>query len=64
MPKSIKEALKHKGWSKVVKCEFDALQRNETWILVPPLINRKIIDNKWLFRVKELAYGSLGLKKS
>lgn len=37
-----------------MKCEYEALMRKNTWCLVPAPPRRKIIDNKCLFRVKEL----------
>lgn len=32
--------------------EFDALQRNNTWNLVPPTSSMNIVGSKWVFRVK------------
>lgn len=51
-PKTVKEALKDKGQFAAMKNEFEALVRNNTWVLVPSLKERKIIDNKWPFSGK------------
>lgn len=51
---TLKEALKDKVQYQAMKCEYEALMRKNTWCLVPAPPRRKIIDNKCLFRVKEL----------
>lgn len=47
-----------------MKSKFDALVKDKTWILFSPPNDRKIIDNKWAFRVKELADGQLDKLKA
>lgn len=42
-----------------MKAEFDALILNNTWSLVPFHDNMHIVDNKWIFRFKYNAYGSI-----
>jgi hypothetical protein len=32
--------------------EFQALQRNQTWRLVPPPKGKNLIDYKWVYKVK------------
>lgn len=39
--------------------EFQALQRNDTWRLVPPVSGANITDSKWVFKVKKHADGSI-----
>ena len=39
--------------------EFQALQRNNTWHLVPLVSGVNIIDSKWVFKVKKHADGSI-----
>ncbi|KAK1647556.1 hypothetical protein QYE76_065361 [Lolium multiflorum] len=39
--------------------EFQALQNNGTWQLVPPRSGVNIIDSKWIFKVKKHADGSI-----
>ena len=39
--------------------EFDALQKNGTWCLVPRKPGINIIDSKWVFKVKHRADGSV-----
>lgn len=35
-----------------MKKEYDTLQENTTWILVPRPINKKVLTNRWVFRTK------------
>lgn len=35
-----------------MKEEFEALQWNHTWSLVPPKIAGKVASNKWIYRMK------------
>ena len=37
--------------------EFDALIRNDTWELVPPVSVQNIVGCKWIFRIKRLPNG-------
>lgn len=39
--------------------EFQALVKNDTWTLVPPSPNLNIVGNKWIFRIKRGADGSI-----
>ena len=39
--------------------EFDALLKNQTWVLVPPSTAKNIIGCKWVFRLKRKADGSI-----
>ena len=39
--------------------EIHALQRNNTWRLVPPPSGVNIIDSKWVFKVKKQVDGSI-----
>lgn len=51
-PTSVKVALQDPKWFLAMKEEFKALQRNHTWTLVPPETASKIVENKWVYRVK------------
>ncbi|KAH9679450.1 retrovirus-related pol polyprotein from transposon RE1 [Citrus sinensis] len=63
-PDTIQEALKDKNWYKAMKEEYEALIRNETWSLVPPPAEYKIVGNKWVFRVKQNSDGSIAKYKA
>lgn len=40
-------------WKKAMREEFDSLIKNETWILIERPPNVKIVDNKWVFKIKQ-----------
>ena len=44
--------------------EYQALLRNNTWELVPAAKNQNIVSNKWVYRVKYKANGSLDKYKT
>jgi hypothetical protein len=39
--------------------ELQALQSNGTWTLCPRPPNQHIISNKWVYRIKQLANGTI-----
>ena len=44
--------------------EYDALLRNETWHLVPPLPSQNVIDCKWVYKVKQKSDGTVDRYKA
>ncbi|WVZ62530.1 hypothetical protein U9M48_012269 [Paspalum notatum var. saurae] len=58
-PKTHKEALKFQQWRQAMDAEFQALQKNQTWTLVPPKKGINLIDCRWIFKVKRKADGSV-----
>ncbi|GAB2285990.1 hypothetical protein Dimus_039741 [Dionaea muscipula] len=40
-------------WIAAMDEEFDSLQKNQTWELVPPPEGRKLVGCKWIFKIKE-----------
>ena len=51
-PSSVAEALNNHKWKQAMQEEFSALMRNQTWCIVPPEQNIKLVGNKWIYRVK------------
>lgn len=58
-PSTITDALNDKEWIQAMTEEFQALQRNKTWTLVPLPPNRKATECKRVFRRKENADGTV-----
>lgn len=52
VPTSVRQALRDSNWLAAMKLEFDALQHNQTWTLVPRPPGARIITGKWVFRHK------------
>lgn len=54
-PENYKEAVKSEfcsQWKAAMKDEFDSLIKNNTWVLVEKPANQRIVDNKWVFKIK------------
>lgn len=58
------QALVDPKWFNAIKEEFDSLQANQTWTLVQPSTPVKVIDNKWVFRIKYNIDGSISRYKA
>ena len=57
-------ASKSPHWHCAMNLEFDALLKNCTWNLVPPLPTQNTIGYKWVFRIKRHAVGTVELYKA
>ena len=44
--------------------DFNALQRQQTWILVPPHSTQNLVDYKWVFKVKHNSDGPIARHKA
>lgn len=63
-PITLTQALKHPSWRTAMQEEFDALQRNQTWSLVPSSEAPNLIGFKWVYRTKYKSDGSILLTKA
>jgi hypothetical protein len=59
IPRSVRAAVKDPYWYAAMKQEFDALQVNKTWTLVPRPPGARIITGKWVFKHKMNPDGTL-----
>lgn len=60
-PETYEQAMKseeREKWKNAMDKEMTAHKDNETWKLVPLPKNAKLIDNKWVFRIKTDANGN------
>ena len=64
VPSSVSEALTDSNWKKAMMDEYQALLKNNTWELVPAADNHHIVSNKWVYRVKYKADGTLDKYKA
>jgi hypothetical protein len=58
-PRDHQETLMDARWTFAMDKEFDALQKNQTWHLVPQKDRANIIDCKWVYKVKQNVDGSI-----
>jgi hypothetical protein len=63
-PYDFRVALASPHWRIAMEAECTALQKNETWRLVPPCSGVNIIDCKWVFKIKRQADGSIDRYKA
>ena len=47
------------SWCQAMNEEFTALQQNDTWELVPYNPSMNILPNKWIFKIKKKADGTV-----
>ena len=58
------QAIKDSKWRHAMNLEFDALLKNQTWKLVPPVKAKNVVGCKWVFRIKRKADGSIDWYKA
>jgi hypothetical protein len=64
VPNKVQDALCDPKWSKAMEEEMEALQKNDTWELVPPPYGKKTVGCRWIFTVKHNADGSVSRYKA
>jgi hypothetical protein len=58
-PSHYSEAAQDAKWRDAMDAEFSALQKNETWTLVPQQAGQNVIGSKWVYKVKYKPDGSV-----
>ncbi|KAG7599793.1 Retrotransposon Copia-like N-terminal [Arabidopsis suecica] len=58
-PKTVKEALKHPGWTAAMGEEIDTCHVTKTWSLVPKPAKINLLGCRWIFKTKINADGTL-----
>lgn len=61
-PKSYEEAISSSEsthWKNAMDDEYNSLLQNHTWDLVQEPTNQKVIDNRWVFKVKQNTDGTI-----
>jgi hypothetical protein len=59
VPTTVRGALADPQWRRAMEEEYDALQANHTWDLVPRPHGTNVVTGKWIFKLKLHADGSL-----
>lgn len=59
IPSNVQEALNDPKWIQAITEEMKALQKNDTWILVPLPKGKKRVGCRWVFSIKHKADGSI-----
>jgi hypothetical protein len=63
-PHSINDALGNSNWNYAMDLEYDALMKNKTWHLVPPMKGINVVGCKRVCKVKRKQDGSLDRYKA
>jgi len=63
-PVNVKAALRDDLWVQAMNQEFEAMQKNRTWHLVPLPKGKNIIGSKWVYKIKRKADGSVDRYKA
>ncbi|CAN1750243.1 Retrovirus-related Pol polyprotein from transposon RE1 [Linum perenne] len=63
-PTCFTKAHPHKHWREAMDSEFNALLDNNTWTLEPYTPDKKPIGNKWVYRIKKNADGTIARYKA
>ena len=58
-PTCFTTVVKDSNWRAAMNSKFDALLKNQTWVLVLPHTTCNVIRCKWVFRIKRNADGSV-----
>lgn len=64
VPQSVRSALLDPNWRAAMTEDFEALQTNNTWSLVPRPSGVNVVTGKWIFRHKLHPNGSLDRYKA
>lgn len=64
VPKSFKEAVKHKIWNDAMHTEVDAFEANDTWDVTTLPPGKKALTNQWLYSNKYNANGTIERRKA
>jgi hypothetical protein len=52
-PKSFEEAIQNPEWLKSMEKEMHALLENKTWVLTDLPKGKKLVKNKWVYKIKD-----------
>lgn len=63
-PTTVQQALSSIHWTEAMQQEYQALQANKTWSLVPLPPHKRAIGCKWIFRIKENPDGTINKYKA
>ncbi|XP_019258757.1 PREDICTED: uncharacterized protein LOC109236973 [Nicotiana attenuata] len=63
-PQYYQQAVSHPAWQQAMMKEFEALEANHTWDIVPLPPHKKAIPCKWVYKIKQKSDGSIDRYKA
>ncbi|XP_060201819.1 uncharacterized protein LOC132630248 [Lycium barbarum] len=58
-PQYYQQAFGHPAWQAAMLKEFQALESNHTWDIVPLPSGKRVIPSKWVYKIKQRVDGSI-----
>jgi hypothetical protein len=58
-PSTFKQAAAKPEWMNAMATEYNALLSNQTWSLRPRPLDHNVVRNKWVYKIKQKADGSV-----
>lgn len=58
-PATVEKLLHIPHWKEAMFKEFEAITKNDTWMLVPYSEDQRVVDSKWVFKTKYKANGEI-----
>jgi hypothetical protein len=58
-PSTFKQAAAKPEWMNAMASEYNALLSNQTWSLCPRPLHHNVVRNKWVYKIKQKADGSV-----
>ncbi|XP_019199774.1 PREDICTED: uncharacterized protein LOC109193375 [Ipomoea nil] len=58
-PINFRQAIQCEPWRKAMRAKIDALEKNDTWTLVPAPRHKKPLGSKWVYKIKRKSDGSI-----
>jgi hypothetical protein len=52
-PRTYNQAVGNQNWKLAMQSEFDALLANKIWSLCPRPVHKRVVRNKWVFKLKQ-----------
>ncbi|KAM1714299.1 hypothetical protein ACFX12_024923 [Malus domestica] len=63
-PSTFRQASQITQWQMAMQEEFDALQTQGTWLLIPYSDDKNVIGSKWVYKIKRNNDGSVSRYKA
>jgi hypothetical protein len=63
-PRTYNQAVGNQNWKRAMQSEFDALLANKTWSLCPRPVHKRVVRNKWVFKLKQKSDGTIDRYKA
>ena len=60
---SFQEIVQEPTWVNTM-VEYDSIVRNSAWEIVPRSVDKSVVGSRWIYKVKQAVFGSVGKYKA